>query len=114
MYKTCATCRHHSSWYYPPSREDPGDEEWKCTHEEGLFWDEKLWGDASTSFNAPGVVQSLKKKYHVMGEEDAIMLELGNRCPLHEVIPPEELAAELKLTKAQIKEMYDFYGIDVS
>ena len=38
--KSCANCKHLSSWDYPATREDPGDSGWECSNSDGFFWDE--------------------------------------------------------------------------
>jgi hypothetical protein len=32
MSRTCHDCQHCKSWYFPATREDPGDEGWECTY----------------------------------------------------------------------------------
>jgi hypothetical protein len=35
--RSCTNCVHLESWYYPSTREEPGDEGSECTHEEGAW-----------------------------------------------------------------------------
>ena len=36
--RSCFNCKHLVSWYYPPSREDPGDQGYECGHKEGAWY----------------------------------------------------------------------------